>query len=70
VSRLGRPVPPRSIDDVIRAVTATLIGLILAIRPPRPATDEPPPTGTGIDAADELDRQSSRTMWGGFGGSA
>jgi len=49
----GRPVPPRTIDYVILAVTAALIGLILAIRPPAPA-------------ADEVDRQNSRTMWGGF----
>lgn len=47
----GRPVPPRAIDYVILAITAGLIGLILAIRP------EPSP---------ETERQETRTIWGGF----
>lgn len=47
----GRPVPPRTIDYVILAVTASLIGLILAIRPP---------------ASVETERQETRTMFGGF----
>ncbi len=47
----GRPVPPRTIDYVILAVTAALIGLVLAIRPPvSKATDD----------------QERRTMWSGF----
>ena len=47
----GRPVPPRGIDYVVLAITAGLIGLILAIRPP---------------ATTETERQESRTLWGGF----
>lgn len=47
----GRPVPVRAIDPVILAATATLIGLILAIRAPDDASA----------AADER-----RTLWGGF----
>jgi hypothetical protein len=47
----GRPVPPRGIDYVILAITAGLIGLILAIRPP---------------ATTESERQETRTFWGGF----
>ncbi len=46
----GRPIPPKPIDYVILAVTAALIGLILAIRPE--------PSG-------ETERQETRTMWGG-----
>lgn len=48
----GRPVPVRTIDYIILGVTASLIGLILAIRPPK------------YTAATE--RQESRTVWGGF----
>jgi hypothetical protein len=47
----GRPVPPRTIDYVLLAVTAALIGLILAIRPERSA---------------EAEQQETRTMIGGF----
>ena len=47
----GRPVPPKSIDYVILAITAALIGLTLAIRTPR---------------SDESERQETRTMLGGF----
>ncbi len=47
----GRPVAPKPIDYVILAVTASLIGLILAIRPP---------------ASDDTERQETRTMVGGF----
>lgn len=55
----GRPVDTRPVDYVLLAVTATLIGLILAIRPDRrgdldPAVDEQVETG---------DR---RAIWGGF----
>lgn len=53
----GRPVPPRAIDYVILAVTAALIGLILAIRP------EP---ADGDRLAGEVDQQNTRTLWGGF----
>jgi hypothetical protein len=44
-------VPPRGIDYVILAITAGLIGLILAIRPP---------------VTTETERQETRTLWGGF----
>ena len=47
----GRPVPPRPIDYVILAVTAGLIGLVLAIRPP---------------ARSATDTQERRTLWSGF----
>ena len=48
----SRPgVPPRSIDYVILAITASLIGLILAIRPER---------------TNDAERQETRTMFGGF----
>lgn len=47
----GRPVAPRPIDYVILAVTAGLIGLILAIRPP---------------PSQATDSQERRTMWSGF----
>ena len=47
----GRPVPPRPIDYVILAVTAGLIGLVLAIRPP---------------ASSATDTQERRTLWSGF----
>ncbi|MGH1493265.1 MAG: hypothetical protein ACRBK7_28355 [Acidimicrobiales bacterium] len=47
----GRPVEPRSIDYVILAITAGLIGLILAIRPTK---------------SDDTERQETRTMLGGF----
>jgi MFS superfamily sulfate permease-like transporter len=47
----GRPIPPRAIDYVILAVTAALIGLILAIRP------EPSP---------ETEGQDNRTLFGGL----
>lgn len=48
----GRPVDPKSIDYVILAVTAGLIGLILAIRPET--------------ASDRDDVDQTRTVWGGF----
>lgn len=47
----GRPIPPKPIDYVILTVTASLIGLILAIRPERSGDSE---------------RQETRTLWGGF----
>lgn len=47
----GRPVEVRTIDYVILAITAGLIGLIFAIRVPQ-------------DEAAE--RQDTRTVWGGF----
>jgi hypothetical protein len=47
----GRPVPIRAIDYVILAVTAGLIGLILAIQVPK---------------SDETESQDTRTIWGGF----
>ena len=46
----GRPVPTRPIDYVILAITASLIGLIFAIRVPRDS------------AADE----DTKPIWGGF----
>lgn len=48
----GRPIDPKPIDYVILAVTAGLIGLILAIRPE---------TTSPRDEADQ-----TRTVWGGF----
>jgi hypothetical protein len=48
----GRPVDPRGIDYVILAVTAALIGTILAIRPEQ------------ATVRDEQDQ--TRTVWGGF----
>ncbi len=47
----GRPIEPKPIDFVILVGTSMLIGLILAIRPPR---------------TDEAERQETRTMVGGF----
>ena len=47
----GRPVDTRTIDYVILAVTAALIGLIFAIRVPQDETAE---------------KQDTRTVWGGF----
>ena len=51
-SIFGRPVEPRAIDYVILAVTSSLIGIILAIRPAE------------LTARDEQDQ--TRTVWGGF----
>lgn len=48
----GRPIDPKPVDYVILAVTAALIGIILAIRPDAP------------NVRDETDQ--NRTMWGGF----
>jgi len=48
----GRPIDAKPIDYVILAVTASLIGLVLAIRPEM-ASDR-----------DEVDQ--TRTVWGGF----
>ncbi len=53
----GRPVEPRAIDYVILAITAGLIGSILAIRP-EPSVSELHRT------RDEQDQ--TRTVWGGF----
>ena len=53
----GRPVETRWIDYVILVVTAALIGLILAIRPP--ASDL-------AGMARDRDRDDRRTIWGGF----
>jgi hypothetical protein len=47
----GRPIAPRPIDYVILAITAGLIGLILAIRSPTTAA---------------TDSHERRTMWSGF----
>lgn len=47
----GRPVEVRTIDYVILAATAALIGLIFAIRVPE---------------SDESETQQTRTVWGGF----
>ncbi|MEO0495298.1 MAG: hypothetical protein AAF081_17970 [Actinomycetota bacterium] len=47
----GRPVEVRAIDYVLLAVTASLIGLIFAIRVPRGEASE---------------QQETRTVWGGF----
>ncbi|MGI9598704.1 MAG: hypothetical protein ACR2QK_21245 [Acidimicrobiales bacterium] len=47
----GRPIEPKPLDYLILAVTAALIGVILAIRPDRSADSE---------------RQETRTMVGGF----
>ena len=48
----GRPIDPKPIDYVILAVTAGLIGVVLAIRPEQET------------ARDEADQ--TRTVWGGF----
>ena len=48
----GRPIEPKPIDYLILAITAALIGLILAIRP-----------GERTDA---VESQDTRTMFGGF----
>ena len=53
----GRPVPARWLDYVILAITAALIGLILAIRP---ASDGAP------EAQAAAERQGTTTMWGGL----
>ena len=63
----GRPIPPKAIDYVILAITAALIGLILAIRP---ATESAVDLGAVDDGTvgsprDDLDRQDNRTLWGG-----
>ncbi len=56
----GRPVEVRWIDYVILAVTSSLIGLILAIRP------EPADPAVSEEMAVTVDRQGTRTVWGGF----
>ena len=56
----GRPVAVRWIDYVILAVTSALIGLIFAIRP------EPADEAVSEDLAVTVDRQGTRTIWGGF----
>lgn len=48
----GRPIEPRLIDYVILAITASLIGLIVAIRPAVPA--------------EALELGDRGTVWGGF----
>lgn len=48
----GRPIDPKPIDYLILAVTAALIGLVLAIRPEQESE------------RDETDQ--TRTIWGGF----
>jgi hypothetical protein len=48
----GRPIDTKPIDYVILAVTAGLIGLIFAIRPPA--------------AEREVEAQERTTIWGGF----
>ena len=56
----GRPVEVRWIDYVILAITSALIGLIFAIRP---APADPAASG---ELAVTVDRQGTRTVWGGF----
>ena len=56
----GRPVAVRWIDYVILAVTSTLIGLIFAIRP------QPADGAASQELAVTVDRQGTRTIWGGF----
>ena len=56
----GRPVAVRWIDYVILAVTSALIGLIFAIRP------EPVDPAASEELAGTVDRQGTRTVWGGF----
>ncbi len=56
----GRPVEVRWIDYVILAITSALIGLILAIRP------EPADPAASEELAVTVDRQGTRTVWGGF----
>lgn len=51
-SFFGRPIDPKGIDYVILAITASLIGTILAIRPEQ------------LSVRDEQDQ--TRTAWGGF----
>jgi hypothetical protein len=46
----GRPIEPKAIDYVILAITAGLIGLILAIRAPE---------------SEATESQERRTLWGG-----
>jgi len=46
----GRPIEPKAIDYLILAITAGLIGLILAIRAPE---------------SDATESQERRTLWGG-----
>ena len=59
----GRPVEVRWIDYVILAVASALIGLIFAIRP-EPA--DPVDTAVSEELAVTVDRQGTRTIWGGF----
>ena len=56
----GRPVAVRWIDYVILAVTSALIGLIFAIRP------QPADPAESEELAVTVDRQGTRTIWGGF----
>lgn len=56
----GRPVAVRWIDYVILAVTSALIGLIFAIRL------EPAEEASSQELALTVDRQGTRTIWGGF----
>ena len=56
----GRPVAVRWIDYVILAVTSALIGLIFAIRP------QPVEESVSEELAVTVDRQGTRTIWGGF----
>lgn len=52
----GRPVPIRTIDYVIWAITSLLIGIVFAIRPEKM---------TAVHAAAD-EQQQSRAIWGGF----
>ena len=56
----GRPVEVRWIDYVILAITSALIGLIFAIRP------QPADPAASEEVAVTVDRQGTRTVWGGF----
>lgn len=53
----GRPVETRWIDYAILVVTASLIGLIFAIRPDLPDADV---------STEARNRDDNRTIWGGF----
>ena len=52
----GRPVPVRAIDWLILVVSAFLIGLVFAIRPET----------ADLAIAEEVEKEGTRTIWGGF----
>jgi MFS family permease len=55
----GRPVDTRPIDYVILVVTASLIGLILAVRPVEAVT-------SSSESVPDGEREERRAVWGGF----